>query len=75
MRKLLTLHEKREITDEAWELVPSNIKAVVRKYGISANNIRRWKANFHSFETRYTDVEGLLLDEGCLLSFRQATDQ
>ena len=61
MRKFFTLQEKRDIVlvDEAWEL-PGIIKAVACKYGIGASNIRRWKANFHDFDNRYSDVEGLL---------------
>jgi len=67
MRKFFTLQEKRNIVDEAWEL-PGIIKAVARKYGIGASNIRHWKANFHDFDNRYSeDVEGLLSDEGLLL--------
>ena len=70
MRKFFTLQEKRDIVDEAWEL-PGIIKAVARKYGIGASNIRRWKANFHDFDNRYSDVEGLLSDEGRLLLKKQ----
>ena len=66
MRKFFTLQEKRDIVDEAWEL-PRIIKAVARKYGIGTSNIRRWKANFHDFDNPYSDVEGLLSDEGRLL--------
>ena len=65
MRKFFTLQEKRVIVDEARKL-PGIIKAVARKYGIGASNIRRWKANFHDFDNRYSDVEGLLSDEGRL---------
>ena len=72
MRKFFTLQEKRDIVDEAWEL-PGIIKAVARKYGIGASNIRRWKANFHDFDNRYSDVEGLLSDEGRLLLKKQTT--
>ena len=70
MRKFFTMQEKRDIVDEAWEL-PGIIKAVARKYGIGASNIRRWKANFHDFDNRYSDVEGLLSDEGRLLLKKQ----
>ena len=66
MRKFFTLQEKHDIVDEAWEL-PGIIKAVAHKYGIGASNIRCWKANFHDFDNRYSDVEGLLSDEGRLL--------
>ena len=55
---------------EAWEL-PGIINAVAHRYGIGASNIRRWKANFHDFSNRYSDGQGLLLDEGCLLLKKQ----
>ncbi len=61
MRKFFTLQEKCDI--EAWELL-GNIKTVACKYGIGAFNVRRWKANFHDFDNRYSYAEGLLSDEG-----------
>ena len=71
MRKFFTLQEKRDIVDEAaWEL-PGIIKAVAHKYGIGASNIRCWKANFHDFDNRYSDVKDLLSDEGRLLLKKQ----
>lgn len=66
MRKFLTLQEKRDITDEAWEL-PGNIKAVAHIYVIGTSQIHCWKMNFDDFETKYSDVEGLLSGEGRLL--------
>ena len=70
MRKFFTLQEKRDIVDEAWEL-PSIIKAIACKYGIGTSNIQRWKAIFHDFDNRYSDVEDLLSDEGHLLLKKQ----
>ena len=72
MRKFLTSQEKRCMTDEAWEL-PGNIKAVARKYGIGASQILRWKASFHAFDIRYSNVEGLLSDEGHSILLKKQT--
>ena len=52
-------------------LVTSRLLHISKHHGIGTTQIRRWKASFHAFDTLYSDVAGLLSDEGCMLLKKQ----